>query len=279
MVQSRIIKRILISTMPRSASVFFSDFIAALFRFEKLDPTFTGGFCPIPPEWDPYKLDQTYLNLRDGQVIFGHYHLTPEIRILLDDDNLLVFYLHRDPRDMAVSAALYIKYVLTHQFLHPTFSRLSDADAIGLMLSGGIIPVKDLPYDTEGKGAEHVVFDGMKYYINVGYPWLLHPRVAHVRYEDFTKSPAETMSNALELVGVQISKETIQSVAEKKNFKNATGGRCIGVEDKSSHFRKGITGDYKNYFTDYHRALCKLIIGEDLIRLGYENGLNWSSEG
>ena len=271
----RSINRILISTMPRSGTIFFFDFIAALFGFERLVPTFTGGFRPVPPEWDPYKFDRTYLSLKDGQVICAHYHLNQEIRSQLESDELLGIYLYRDPRDVAVSAALYIKYALTHQFLHPLFTKLTEAEAVALMLSGGIIPVNDLPYETDGKGAPYVIYSGMRYYCDISYPWLLPPMVAKIRYEDFTKNPVETLTRSFSMVGVEVSEKDLAVLAKEKNFTSATGGRSIGIEDKTSHFRKGIVGDYKNYFTDLHRAICKLYIGEDLIRLGYEKDYNW----
>jgi hypothetical protein len=176
---------------------------------------------------------------------------------------------------MAVSAALYIKYVLTHQPFHPTLSRMTESEAILFMLCGGIIPICDLPYDTQGKGLSYIVFDGMKYFCDMAYPWLLHPRVAKIRYEDFTKDPVRTLTQSFDAVGVEVSEDNIRNVMKYKNFVTATSGRVIGVEDKSSHYRKGIVGDHKNYFTDLHRAVCKHHIGEDLIRLGYEKSLEW----
>ena len=275
MSNGRRIRKILISTLPRSGTVFFFDFMASLFAFEKLDPRFTGGFRPVPPEWNPYEHDRTYLDLKDGQVIAGHYSLNREIHQMLDGDELLGVYLYRDPRDVAVSAALYIKYVLRHHFQHPLFSRLSEAEAISLMLSGGIIPLDDLPYEVTEKQQPYVVFGGMRYYCDNIYPWLEHPKVATLRYEEFTRCPEEALSHSLESVGVVVSKERIEALSKGKSFVGASGGRAINVEDKTSHFRKGIVGDYQNHFTELHRSVCKLFIGDDLIRLGYEKDYSW----
>jgi hypothetical protein len=143
------------------------------------------------------------------------------------------------------------------------------------MISGGIIPIQDLPYDTNGKGSPHVIYEGMQYYCNIGYPWLTHPKVVKLRYEDFTRRTVETLLDAFAQVDIEISEDNIREVSTNHNFANITGGRIIGTEDKSAHFRKGIIGDYKNYFTDQHRAMSKYFIGEDLIRLSYENDYNW----
>ena len=275
MSNGRRIRKILISTLPRSGTVFFFDFMASLFAFEKLDPRFTGGFRPVPPEWNPYEHDRTYLSLKDGQIIAAHYSLNHEIREMLEDDELLGVYLYRDPRDVAVSAALYIKYVLRHHFQHPLFSRFSEAEAISFMLSGGIVSVDDLPYEVTEQRQPYVVFGGMRYFCDIIYPWLLHPKVAKLRYEEFTRYPEETLRRSLELVGVEISREEIEAISKDKNFVVASGGRPIDVEDKTSHFRKGIVGDYQNYFSDLHRSVCRFFIGEDLIRLGYEKDYSW----
>ncbi len=34
-------------------------------------------------------------------------------------------------------------------------------------------------------------------------------------------------------------------------------------------------GDYVNHFSELHRSVCKYLIGDDLIRLGYEGSLDW----
>ena len=261
--------------MPRAGTVFVFDFMARLFAFEKVEPMFTGGFRPVPPEWNPYEHDRTYLNLKDGQVIAAHYSLNQEISQMLEDDELLGVYLYRDPRDAVVSGALYIKYALQNHFLHPLFSRLSEADAISLMLSGGVISIDDLPYEVTEKRQPYVVYGGMRNSCDIIYSWLQHPKVAKLRYEEFTRCPEGALSHSLESVGVVVSREKIEALSKGKSFVSASGGWAINVEDKTSHFRKGIVGDYQNYFTELHRSICKFFIGDDLIRLGYEKDYSW----
>ncbi|MFH0882570.1 MAG: sulfotransferase domain-containing protein [bacterium] len=40
-------------------------------------------------------------------------------------------------------------------------------------------------------------------------------------------------------------------------------------------FRKGIVGDWQNYWNEEHKAIFKEKVGDVLIRLGYENDSNW----
>lgn len=268
---AREIKRILISTMPRSGTVFLFNFIAELFGYSKLEPAFTGGFSPTPPDWDPYKFDKTYLSLSAGQVLCAHYPLSYDLQEIVTQPEVLAIYLYRDPRDTAVSAALYIKNVLTHHPLHALFSKLSDAEAIAFMLSGGIVHV-------ENKNAEGCAFidhEGVKYSCDKALDWVANQHVAKVRYEDLMVDAMSCLESSFQTVGVKVDCEKIQNISSKLQFSSFSSGRKRGDEDKNSHFRKGISGDYVNHFSDLHKAICKQRIGRHLVELGYEKDLCW----
>lgn len=271
---SREIKKILISTMPRSGTVFIFNFISELFGYSKLNPKFTGGFRPHPPWWDPYAFDQTYLDLANGQVLCAHYNLNSELSAILDQEDTLGIYLYRDPRDVAVSSALYIKHGLPHHFLHKTFSEMSDADAIAFMLAGGIISANKFPNDMIALPQDYIEYEGISYFVENAYPWIDDQRVMKIRYEDFFSNPLILVDSANKC-GVAIDHAGIQEVSSKWNFKIASQGRASGIEDKTSHFRKGVAGDYKNNFDTVHYALAKKFIGQGLIKLGYETSHAW----
>lgn len=267
---AREIKKILISTMPRSGTVFLFNFIVELFEFKKVEPLFTGGAWPQPPEWDPYKFDETYLSLKDGEVLCAHYPINEKIKQLIDQDDVLVLYLYRDPRDVTVSAVMYIKYALTQHPLHSLFAGMSDTEAIAFILSGGVFTVGD-----EEERRDYLIHEGIKYFCDIATDWLNDKRVAAIRYEDLMRDPVATLEASLRSVDVSVDRDFIQSVAGRLTFEGFSGNRPRGVEHKSSHFRKGIVGDWKNHFTDFHKAICKLRIGDHLIKLGYEADLLW----
>jgi len=271
---ARDIKKILISTMPRSGTVFFFNFMAELFEYSKLEPVFTGGFRPNPPEWDPYAFDKTYLDLKKGQVLCAHYNLNSDMNAILDQEDTLGIYLYRDPRDVAVSSALYIKYGLPHHFLHKTFSDMSDADAITFMIAGGIVCADKFPIDMVASPHDYIAYEGISYFVENACSWIQDQRVMTIRYEDFFSNPLVLVDSANKC-GVTIDPANIQEVSSKWNFKTAAQGRVSGVEDKASHFRKGVAGDYKNYFETIHYALAKKFLGKSIIRLGYETSHAW----
>ena len=91
---SREIKKILISTMPRSGTVFFIDFISKLFNFDRVEPELINGIVPNAPEWDAYKYDKSYLKFKDNQVLYGHYQFVSELDQLICDESILTFFLY-----------------------------------------------------------------------------------------------------------------------------------------------------------------------------------------
>ena len=263
---SRNIKRILLTTMPRSGTTFFFDFLAKLFVYEKVEPSFSDGLVPQAPEWDPYKFDKTFLELKDGQILCAHYQLTEDLLSIIEDQETLTIHLYRDPRDAQLSATFYIKNALTHHALHNTLSNMSESDAVALMLSGGLITTID---------NELVDYGGASYFTKSTLEWIGNKNVIAIKYEDFFTKPYETMKNIITENDLSISDEHLKKIISEFSFSKFSNGRKQGEEDKTSHFRKGIIGDYKNYYTELHKALSKKAIGQDLIALGYERDNNW----
>lgn len=266
---TRDIKKILISTVPRSGTLYLHDLIATYYNFKKTVPLFTNGINAVPPEWNPYKSDETFMSLKNGEVLCAHYPLNEKIKHLIEDDNVLSLFLYRDPRDIAVSTTLYIKYVLKHHPLHNIIAKLSESDALALILAGGIVPSKG------NNDCGYIIYEGLKTFCNEALDWIKHPKVASIRYEDITTDPVKTLTKALRNVDVEIEPKLLKDVSNRLSFNTLSNGRAQGDESKTSHFRKGIIGDYKLHFSDFHKAVCKLEFGMELIDLKYETNLLW----
>jgi hypothetical protein len=70
-----------------------------------------------------------------------------------------------------------------------------------------------------------------------------------IRYEDMITDPAGTISVALERMGRPFSEDRLPQAIQENSFERLTGGRKRGKEDRGSHYRKGVVGDWRNYFT------------------------------
>lgn len=96
-----------------------------------------------------------------------------------------------------------------------------------------------------------------------------------VRYEDLLERPHEEVGELARFLGADASEEAIEQAVSSASFEKSTKGRERGQEDTSSFFRKGIAGDWKNYFTERDKQIFKEEAGDLLIRLGYEEDYDW----
>jgi hypothetical protein len=106
-------------------------------------------------------------------------------------------------------------------------------------------------------------------------PALFGDRYAEVRYEDLLEHPHQEVRRLLAFLGVHTEGKLVERCVSSASFEKLSKGRERGQEDPSSFYRKGVAGDWKNYFTEEDRRIFKEEAGELLIRLGYERDLGW----
>ena len=76
-------------------------------------------------------------------------------------------------------------------------------------------------------------------------------------------------------LGVDTDERKVEHSVSSASFEKLSRGRQRGQEDPSSFYRKGVAGDWRNYFSEEDRRVFKEEAGELLIRLGYEEDLDW----
>ncbi len=69
--------------------------------------------------------------------------------------------------------------------------------------------------------------------------------------------------------------ERVLGIVWQNEFVRLAGGRKRGEENKDSHYRKGLPGDWKNYLTRDHVGLIQRMYNDVILQYGYETGLNW----
>lgn len=108
--------------------------------------------------------------------------------------------------------------------------------------------------------------------------WLDCKNCVHVRYEDIRVQPvAELQRITNELTGVLLDESYAKRIVEEYSFEKLSG-RKVGVVNTRSFLRKGIVGDWKNYFSHEARKQFDNYAGDSLIKLGYEDGNSWIAE-
>ena len=101
-----------------------------------------------------------------------------------------------------------------------------------------------------------------------GRGWLL------VRYEDLVADELRVFRQIVDYCQIQVAPRRLARVVAGDSF-TARTQRQPGQEDIMAHQRKGIVGDWRNYFTDAVRAEFKARYGQHLIDTGYEQDLDW----
>ncbi len=96
-----------------------------------------------------------------------------------------------------------------------------------------------------------------------------------VKYENLLHEPVNELFESLQVIGSgKIEEDRLRAIVKKYSFENMSK-RKPGTEDKKSFLRKGIAGDWKNYF---NREACEIFncyAGDKLIELGYEKDDSW----
>jgi hypothetical protein len=195
--------------------------------------------------------------LRPGDIGYGHLHGRPEIVAALCRDGFVPYFILRDPRDVIVSHVFYVTVKETNHILHDYYcNELNNFDE-RLMVS--IEGRPDWEYDFPDIGARFAPY----------MPWLDCPAVLTLRFEEFILHKEETIGRILD-----------HAVERGFRFR---GGRDEAIKmlteaidpQRSPTFRSGKVGGWVDHFTPEHKQRFNQYAGELLVKLGYENDLEW----
>jgi len=97
-----------------------------------------------------------------------------------------------------------------------------------------------------------------------------------IRYEDLLEHDLEILEPLLlDECKLAVDRALFREVVLANRFERLTQGRARGHEDVRAHERKGISGDWRNYFSEQIKRMFKNRYGGVLISTGYETDLNW----
>ena len=195
-----------------------------------------------------------------GQYATGHFPHVAGLPELLDELGFRTLLMIRDPRDVAVSAQYYVTTMAGHD-LHRRFAEgyADEDERLTATITG-------FPADEYGRGQQSL---GER--LDRFVPWLSTPGVLVVRFEDLIgvagggsrEGQLETVAAVARHVGRDLDPDRVNAVAERV------------WSDKSSTFRQGRAGGWRDRFTSEHIRLFKEHAGRALIELGYESDLDW----
>jgi hypothetical protein len=171
----------------------------------------------------------------------------------------------RDPRDQTISRLFHIRRDPTHAW-HQRFQDMSNDQALMACIEGR---ADRLP--------------GTIDMINMTRSWLYQEgKALCVKYESLKSNPEEELKRVLRYLKLEDDDSLIRAIVDRNRFERLSVGRKFwkvarepGQEDIRSHVRKGVIGDWRNYFRETHIQCYKELAGDALIELGYEKDSNW----
>jgi len=202
---------------------------------------------------------QKLKKLPNDLIISPLYIRYPEFDTLQKPDAHKTFFIARDPRDLIISNYFSLKY--SHDPYHPYILKMREK----------------LNSMSQDDGITNIINSftaGTKKTLD-GWFKQKSKKIKLIKFEEiFGEKQYNVFSRLLKHCNINISTTDIKFLLEKYSFKNISG-RKQGSEDIKHHYRKGISGDWKNHFTNQHKDLFKKLSGSLLVICGYEKDNNW----
>jgi Sulfotransferase domain len=198
--------------------------------------------------------------VRGGQYATGHFPHDPHLVDLLARLDFASLLCLRDPRDIAVSAVGYVTSMPGHE-LHRRFTEQYSSFDERLMAI-----ITGFEANEHGRGQEDIGTRVGRYV-----PWLADPATCVVRYEQLIGPAGGGSSDEQRDAVARVAKHVNRPLSGE-----ALDRACARVwSDKSSTFRSGTSGGWRERFTPAHVEAFREVCGRQLIDLGYEHDLDW----
>ena len=216
----------------------------------------------------PNQITLKLSRVQPGHFLKGHMGYKDFVVDYMFWGGITHYFMYRDLRDVAVSQTYHIMADEQMVFVHPGRDQFMELGGFDEILEAVIVGLDEYV----GIWRRWEEFD----------PWLYEAWIHPIRFEDAINKPLEVSIKMLnhffsrmeELLGIpdrtrQVTDEQVEEIAMEMV---ATGLR----KKISPTFRKGLIGEWRTHFKDYHKDLFKQHDEEGrLIELGYEKDKDW----
>lgn len=208
-----------------------------------------------------------YATVVPGDVLHSHQPFSSELERELKKYDIRVIYMLRDPRDRCVSHLFHARRNKNHAF-HEELRTMSDRDALMACMGGmpGRVP------DNWSLEWLHV----SESWLGSNFPFCL------VRYEDLLLDTAGQLKMVCDFLEIPVSDGLLDAIVSINSFERKSTSRGVwktarkpGDEDPAHKLRKGVQGDWQNYFFQDHVTQFKSFAAGKLIDWGYEQDSGW----
>lgn len=198
-------------------------------------------------------------NQKNG-ILFAHAPYTQENKNAVDSNDCNVVFIYRDPRDMVVSFAFWLKK------RRRRFNKFTPQELMKELIS-------DMSLIKGASGWHNPIvstFKGIDDFYAHYLLWIDNPKVYATTFEKLVGPKGggdaalqlQEVENIVAHLELEVSQEKIKEVINKMFGHSLT-------------FRKGQIGSWKEHFTPEMKELFKEVAGQLLIDLGYEKDFDW----
>ncbi len=228
-----------------------------------------GYIFPITEATKYYQLPLFELKqgLEDDLIRISHLIFKPEYEALLQNNNIKVLFIIRDPRDQLVAQTF-------AKLKSPQHGRFAFDSLLSALIGDnaespvfGAYHFQDIPLPSlsSQKYISHV-----KRFYEAFLPWQASSVCYTTRFESLVGSQGggtnlaqqQEVSNMAKHLEISLTQDQIKAISSK-----IFGG--------TTTFREGKIGSWKKYFKEEHKRAFKAVAGDLLIALGYEQDLHW----
>jgi hypothetical protein len=195
-----------------------------------------------------------------GEIVRGHLFYNARHAADLAQQNAVNYLIYRDPRDVVVSEAHYLREMNRWHRLHPCFRKTASIqDAIMLSINGFDPPVPRISYPNIAE--RFARYHG----------WLQCDDCLAVKFEDLVSDRQPELIR-------KIAEFYARRTTTPFDLDAAVETMTTRIAPQKSHtFRSGKKAGWQREFTPAHRKRFAELTGDLLIRLGYEPNLDWVS--
>ena len=194
-------------------------------------------------------------SLHAADIASAHLFARRDVLHRVCSSKFIPYFIFRDPRDVVVSHVFYVTDMEARHVHHDYYQSLPDFNA---RLHASIL----------GRPDAEIEFPNIADRFGPYLGWLDQPDVMTIHFEDLIHDRAGTLNRIIDhflsRVPLQTPRQQILEALESS----------INPK-KSPTFRSGKTGEWRKYFTEEHKIVFKEVAGDLLIKLGYEEDLNW----
>ncbi len=240
-------RNLLIVGQPKSGSTWLFNMVCEL-----------PGYLPWTPDYikfEQHDLKRAWVeNIPAGfTVTKTHTRPTEENIERVDATGRPYVVLLRDLRDIAVSWCFYVGNEANHP-RHDMVKPLQMPERLDYFIE------TMLPEFAFWASTWHARHDGKRGLV--------------VNYEELLADTGGQLGKVVRHFGVDLAQASLDGIVERFRFEKRTG-RKQGEEDSTQFNRKGVSGDWRNHFSESHQAAFRSIAGDALVELGYGTGAEW----